>query len=102
MNLANLKVFLLVGLICSASLSFAFKSEVLAQLHEENGRWLNSEKGNVFGDSDINPMADPDINPMADPDINPMGDAYMRNDGSMGLRSEDAFDPNFSDSENFY
>ena len=74
-------LFLLVGLICSASLSFAFKSEVLAQLHEENGRWLNSEKGNVFGDSDINPMADPDINPM--------GDAYMRNDGSMGLKSQD-------------
>jgi hypothetical protein len=44
MNVKKFKffLFLLVGLICSASLSFVFKSEVLAQLHEESGRWLNS------------------------------------------------------------
>ena len=74
--------FLICVLVSTASIAFA-------QMHEEDGRELNSAGGNVWGDSSINPMADPDINLMADPDINPMGDAYMRDDGTMGLRSED-------------
>ena len=93
-------LFLFVGFMCIVSLTFSFGSEVTAQMHEENGIWLNNADGNVFGDSMINPMADPMINPMADPMINPMGDAYIRNDGSMGLKSEDSLNPMFPELEN--
>ena len=54
---------------------------VNAQMYEKDGIMLNSAGGNIFGDSSFNPMADPSFNPM--------GDAYIRNDGTMGLRSED-------------
>ena len=85
MNLKKSKffIFLLVGFVCIVSLIFSIGSEVKAQMHEGDGIWLNSENGNVFGDSMINPMADPMINPM--------GDAYIRNDGSMGLKSQDPY-----------
>lgn len=88
--------------------------ESLAQLYENQDRsWVNEAGGNPFGDSNVNPMADPANNPWADPSINPMadpkynplvdpefnqmadprnsplGDAYIRDDGTMGLRSQD-------------
>ncbi len=87
-------------LIVAAALVFVLLplgSVANAQMYEKDGMMLNSEGGNVFGDSNFNPMADPAFNPMADPVFNPMadptfnpsGDAYIRDDGTMGLRSED-------------
>ena len=42
-----------------------------AQMHQENGLWLNDAKGNIYGNSQITPEANPNINPMANPAINP-------------------------------
>lgn len=41
---------------------------------DENGSWVNSRGGNIYGDSNINPNADPRVNPNADPRVNPNAD----------------------------
>ena len=48
-----------------------------AQMHQENGLWLNDAKGNIYGNSQINPEANPNINPMANPIIAPIEDPSL-------------------------
>lgn len=40
------------------------------EMHNRNGRWENSARGNPFGDSRINRQADPRFNPAANPGLN--------------------------------
>jgi hypothetical protein len=59
-----------------------FGSVASAQMHQDSeGRWVNSEGGNLYGDTRINPNADPRINPYADPRINPYADTRTSPNG---------------------
>jgi hypothetical protein len=52
-----------------------FGSVASAQMHQDSeGRWVNSQGGNLYGDTRTNPNADPRINPYADPRMNQNAD----------------------------
>ena len=48
---------------------------------DENGRWVNSAGGNIYGDSRVNPNSDPRVNPNADPRVNPNADPRVSPSG---------------------
>jgi len=73
----------IVTAIVSVFLLHVSATTATAQLHrDEDGRWLNSRGGNIYGDSRFNLDADPrynlDADPRynldADPRYNPFGD----------------------------